>query len=98
ALNGIVTKTRIRTGGDEMDEAIQNYAKKAYNMLIGEQTAERIKIEIGSAFPLPEERHRKIRGRVLGRGFPRPLGVSSVEIGEWLREPVGQIVNALREC
>jgi rod shape-determining protein MreB and related proteins len=97
ALNGIVTKTSIRTGGDEMDEAIQNYAKKAYNMLIGEQTAERIKIEIGSAFPLPEEMDMEIKGRDLVRGIPRTLRVSSVEIREALQEPVGQIVNALRE-
>ncbi|MBI1798235.1 MAG: rod shape-determining protein [Candidatus Eisenbacteria bacterium] len=98
ALNGIVTKTSIRTGGDEMDEAIMNYAKKAYNMLIGEQTAERIKIEIGSAFPLPEEMDMEIKGRDLVRGIPRTLRVSSVEIRESLQEPIGQIVNALREC
>jgi rod shape-determining protein MreB len=98
ALNGIVTKTSIRTGGDEMDEAIASYAKKAYNMLIGEQTAERIKIEIGSAFPLPEEMDMEIKGRDLVRGIPRTLRVSSVEIREALQEPVGQIVNALREC
>ena len=97
ALNGIVTKTSIRTGGDEMDEAIMNYAKKAYNMLIGEQTAERIKIEIGSAFPLPEEMDMEIKGRDLVRGIPRTLRVSSVEVREALQEPVGQIVNALRE-
>src|SRR5437867_2826256 len=97
ALNGIVTKTSIRTGGDEMDEAIQNYAKKAYNMLIGEQTAERIKIEIGSAFPLPEEMDMEIKGRDLVRGIPRTLRVSSVEIREALQEPIGNIVNALRE-
>jgi len=98
ALNGIVTKTSIRTGGDELDEAIANYSKKAYNMLIGEQTAERIKIEIGSAFPLPEEMDMEIKGRDLVRGIPRTLRVSSVEIREALQEPVGQIVNALREC
>ena len=97
ALNGIVTKTSIRTGGDEMDEAIQNYAKKQYNMLIGEQTAERIKIEIGSAFPLPEEMDMEIKGRDLVRGIPRTLRVSSVEIREALQEPIGNIVNALRE-
>ena len=97
ALNGIVTKTSIRVGGDEMDEAIMNYAKKAYNMLIGEQTAERIKIEIGSAFPLPEEMDMEIKGRDLVRGIPRTLRVSSVEIREALQEPVGSIVNALRE-
>jgi rod shape-determining protein MreB len=98
ALNGIVTKTSIRVGGDEMDEAIVNYAKKAYNMMIGEQTAERIKIEIGSAFPLPEEMDMEIKGRDLVRGIPRTLRVSSVEIREALQEPVGAIVNALREC
>ena len=97
ALNGIVTKTSIRTGGDEMDEAIATYAKKAYNMLIGEQTAERIKIEIGSAFPMQEELDMEIKGRDLVRGIPRTLRVSSVEIREALQEPVGQIVNALRE-
>ncbi len=98
ALNGIVTKTSIRVGGDEMDEAVVNYAKKAYNMMIGEQTAERIKIEIGSAFPLPEEMDMEIKGRDLVRGIPRTLRVSSVEIREALQEPVGAIVNALREC
>lgn len=97
ALNGIVTKMSIRVGGDEMDEAIMNYAKKAYNMLIGEQTAERIKIEIGSAFPLPEEMDMEIKGRDLVRGIPRTLRVSSVEIREALQEPIGSIVNALRE-
>ena len=94
ALNGIVTKTSIRVGGDEMDEAIANYAKKAYNMLIGEQTAERIKIEIGSAFPLSEEMDMEIKGRDLVRGIPRTLRVSSVEIREALQEPIGNIVNA----
>jgi rod shape-determining protein MreB len=89
ALNGIVTKTSIRVGGDEMDEAIANYAKKAYNMLIGEQTAERIKIEIGSAFPLPEEMDMEIKGRDLVRGIPRTLRVSSVEIREALRSRSG---------
>jgi len=98
ALNGIVTQASIRTGGDELDEAIATYSKKAYNMLIGEQTAERIKIEIGSAFPLPEEMDMEIKGRDLVRGIPRTLRVSSVEIREALQEPVGQIVNALREC
>ena len=97
ALNGIVTKTSIRVGGDELDEAIAAYAKKAYNMMIGEQTAERIKIEIGSAFPLPEEMDMEIKGRDLVRGIPRTLRVSSVEIREALQEPIGTIVNALRE-
>ena len=97
ALNHIVTKSSIRVGGDEMDEAIVNYAKKTYNMLIGEQTAEHIKIEIGSAFPLTEEMDMEIKGRDLVRGIPRTLRVSSVEIREALEEPVTAIVNALRE-
>ena len=97
ALNGIVNKTSIRVAGDEMDEAIASYAKKAYNMLIGEQTAERIKIEIGSAFPLPEELDMEVKGRDLVRGIPRTLRISSVEVREALQEPVGNIVNALRE-
>ena len=97
ALNGIVNKTSIRVAGDEMDEAIMNYAKKAYNMLIGEQTAERVKLEIGSAFPLPEELDMEVKGRDLVRGIPRTLRISSVEVREALQEPVGNIVNALRE-
>ena len=97
ALNGIVNKTSIRVAGDEMDEAISSYAKKAYNMLIGEQTAERIKIEIGSAFPLAEELDMEVKGRDLVRGIPRTLRISSVEVREALQEPVGSIVNALRE-
>ena len=97
ALNGIVNKTSIRIAGDEMDEAIASYAKKAYNMLIGEQTAERIKIEIGSAFPLAEELDMEVKGRDLVRGIPRTLRISSVEVREALQEPVRNIVNALRE-
>jgi rod shape-determining protein MreB len=94
ALNGIVTKMSIRVGGDEMDEAIMNYAKKAYNMLIGEQTAERIKIEIGSAFPLPEEMDMEIKGRDLVRGIPRTLRVRASRSARRLQEPIGNIVNA----
>ena len=97
ALNGIVTKTSIRVAGDEMDEAVANYTKKAYNLLIGEQTAERIKMEIGSAFPLDEELEMEVKGRDLVRGIPRTLRISSAEIREALQEPVTTIVNALRE-
>jgi rod shape-determining protein MreB len=97
ALNGIVNNTSIRIAGDEMDEAVANYTKKAYNLLIGEQTAERIKIEIGSAFPLPQELEMEVKGRDLVRGIPRTLRISSVEIREALQEPVTNIVNALRE-
>jgi rod shape-determining protein MreB len=97
ALHGIVTKTSIRVGGDEMDEAVTSYAKKAYNLLIGEQTAERIKIEIGSAFPLEDELEMEVKGRDLVRGIPRTLRMSSVEIREALQEPITNIVNALRE-
>jgi len=97
SLGGVVTLTSLRIAGDEMDEAILQYLKRTYNLLVGEQTAERIKIEIGSAFPLTDEMDMEIKGRDLVRGIPRTLRVSSVEIREALQEPVTAIVNALRE-
>jgi len=97
SLNGIVYANSVRIGGDRFDDAIMNYVRRNYGILIGEATAERIKIEIGSAFPLPEEMDMEIKGRDLVRGIPRTLRVSSVEIREALQEPIGNIVNALRE-
>lgn len=96
ALNGIVTKTSIRTGGDEMDEAIMNYAKKAYNMLIGEQTAERIKITIGSAWPMEQELSMDVKGRDTVTGLPARATVTSIEIREALSGPVRKICEAVR--
>jgi len=96
ALDGIVCDTSIRVGGDEMDEAIVTHIKKTYNLLVGDLTAENIKKTIGSAAPLPEELEMEIKGRDLVAGIPKTLRISSVEIREALREPILQIVEALK--
>ncbi|OQX85015.1 MAG: rod shape-determining protein [Candidatus Latescibacteria bacterium 4484_7] len=96
ALNGIVTDMSIRVGGDEMDEAIVQHIKKAYNLLIGDQTAEHVKMMIGSATKLSKEEEVEIKGRDLVSGIPKTLRISSVEIREALAEPLSQIVTALR--
>jgi rod shape-determining protein MreB len=96
ALDGIVCDTSIRVGGDEMDEAIVQHIKKTYNLLVGELTAENIKKTIGSAAPLPEELEMEIKGRDLVAGIPKVLRISSVEVREALREPIQQIVDALK--
>ena len=97
ALNSIVNQQSIRVGGDEMDEAIVQYVKKAYNLLIGEQTAEQIKIRIGSAFRLEQEEEMEIKGRDLVAGIPKTMKISSVEVREALSEPLQQIVDALMQ-
>ncbi|HYQ89575.1 MAG TPA: rod shape-determining protein [Candidatus Eisenbacteria bacterium] len=97
ALNSIVNQQSIRVGGDEMDEAIVQYVKKAYNLLIGEQTAEGIKIKIGSAFRLEQEEEMEIKGRDLVAGIPKTMKISSVEVREALSEPLQQIVDALMQ-
>ncbi|MBN1353339.1 MAG: rod shape-determining protein, partial [Candidatus Omnitrophica bacterium] len=86
----------IRIGGDEMDEAIIEHLKKTYNLMIGERTAEEIKIRIGSAYPLDEELTMEVRGRDLVAGLPKMITVSSEEIREALAEPIAQIVEAIR--
>ncbi len=96
ALDGIVCDTSIRVGGDEMDEAIITHIKKTYNLLVGDLTAENVKKTIGSAAPLPEELEMEIKGRDLVAGIPKTLRISSVEIREALREPIMQIVDALK--
>jgi len=98
ALNGIVCDTSIRVGGDEMDEAIVNYLKKNYNLLIGDQTAELIKKEVGSAFKMEAELEMEVKGRDLVAGIPKTLKVSSEEIRQSLQEPIAQIVDALKEA
>jgi len=92
-----VNQQSIRVGGDEMDEAIVQYVKKAYNLLIGEQTAEQIKIKIGSAFRLEQEEEMEIKGRDLVAGIPKTMKISSVEVREALSEPLQQIVDALMQ-
>ena len=96
SLGGIVTSRSIRVAGDEMDEAVINYIKRKYNMLIGERTAEEIKINIGSAYPTREQKTIEVRGRDLVSGLPKNLTVTSDEIREALQEPVNAIIEAIR--
>ncbi|MBK5211795.1 MAG: rod shape-determining protein [Coriobacteriia bacterium] len=97
SLGGIVVAQSIRIAGDECDEAIIAYVKRSYNVLIGERTAEEIKFEIGSAWPLVEEVDVEIRGRDLATGLPRTITMESEEIREALEEPIVAIVNAVKE-
>lgn len=96
ALHGIVTNTSIRIAGDEMDEAIVFYLKKNYNLLIGERTAEEIKMKIGTAYPQDEEESLEIKGRDLVAGIPKTMKISSVQVREALSEPVSAIVDAVK--
>ncbi len=96
SLGGIVTSKSLRVGGDEMDEAIINYIKKTYNLMIGERTAEEVKIRIGSAFRVSDEEHMEIRGRDLVTGLPKVLTISSWEIEEALAEPVSAIMETIK--
>jgi len=98
ALSGIVAKISIRVGGDEMDEAIVNYIKKKYNLLIGDSTAEEIKMNVGSAFPLDEEKDMEVRGIDLVSGIPKTIKVTSKEIRGALEKPVSQIINAVKQA
>ncbi len=97
AMGGIVVSGSIRVAGDEMDEDIIQYARQKYNLMIGEQTAERVKIAIGSAYPLPEEKTMLLRGRNLVTGLPEAVEVSSIEIREALSGSVGLIVDLIRD-
>jgi rod shape-determining protein MreB len=96
SLGGIVTSRSIRVAGDEMDEAIIQYIKKMYNLMIGERTSEQLKLEIGSALPLDEDETMEIRGRDLVTGLPKTLEVSSREITEALSDTVNSIVDAVK--
>ncbi|RJR31116.1 MAG: rod shape-determining protein [Candidatus Latescibacterota bacterium] len=98
ALNGIVTDMSIRIAGDEMDEAIVIHIKKAYNLLIGDQTAEHVKMVIGSATKLKKEEEMEIKGRDLVSGIPKTLKISSAEVREALAEPLAQIVAAVKQA
>lgn len=98
ALDGIVNNISIRIGGDEMDEAIMLYLKKNYNLLIGERTAEGIKMKIGSAYPPEEEESIEIKGRDLVAGIPKTMKISSVQVREALSEPLDSIIEAVRQA
>jgi rod shape-determining protein MreB len=96
ALGGIVVSRSLRVAGDEMDEEVMRYAREKYNLLIGQRMAERIKMAIGSAYPLPEEQTMTLRGRNLITGLPEAVEISSVEVREALSSPVSLIVEEVR--
>jgi rod shape-determining protein MreB len=96
SLNGIVYAASVRIGGDRFDEAIINYVRRNYGILIGEATAERIKIDIGSAYPGQQVREISVRGRNLSEGVPRSFTLNSNEILEALQEPLQGIVGAVK--
>ena len=96
SLAGIVHSRSVRTAGDTMDECIKRYMQRVYNLLIGERTAEEIKVTIGSAFPLEEEMTMEVRGRDIVAGLPKTMSITSGEIRDALQEPVSSIVDAVR--
>lgn len=96
SMHGIVFNHSIRIAGNEMDEAIIQYLKKKYNLLIGEKTAEQVKIDIGSAYPLDEPATIEIKGRDLKEGIPKTIVVDDQEIREALEEIISSIINAIR--
>lgn len=96
SLGGIVASRSVRVGGDELDNSIIQYIKRKYNLLIGERTAEDIKINIGSAFPLEEEATMDIKGRDLMDGLPKNIQITSEEIREALAAPLSMVLDAIR--
>ena len=96
SLGGIVTSRSVRVAGDEFDSSIINYIKKKYNLLIGERTAENIKIGIGSAYPMDEEASMEIKGRNLLNGLPENITIMSSEIREALAEPLSHVIEAIK--
>ena len=96
SLGGIVTSRSVRIAGDAFDTAIINYIKKKYNLLIGERTAENVKIAIGSAFPIENEAQMEIKGRNLLNGLPENITVTSDEIREALAEPLSHVIEAIK--
>lgn len=97
SLAGIVASRSIRVAGDEIDEAIAAYIRRAYNLFVGERTSEQVKIEIGSAFPLEQELEMEVRGRDLITGLPRSSTINSEEIRQAISEPVNAIVEAVKQ-
>ena len=96
SLSGVVFSRSVRVGGDEMDESIIQYLKRTYNLMIGERTAENIKINIGSAYKLDEELSMQVKGRDLVAGLPKTVTINSEEIREALAEPISTILEAVR--
>jgi rod shape-determining protein MreB len=97
ALGGIVVSASVRVGGNRFDDAIANYIRKKYNLMVGERTAEDVKIQIGAALPLERELQMEVRGRDLIAGLPRTIPLTSSEVTEALEQPLQQIVAAVRQ-
>jgi rod shape-determining protein MreB len=96
SLEGIVISRSVRVGGNKMDEVIMRYIRSQYNLMIGDRTAEEIKIKVGSAYPLEKELEMEVRGRDLIAGLPKTIRVTSEEIRDALQEPVNAIVERVR--
>jgi rod shape-determining protein MreB len=96
SLSGIVYSRSVRVAGDELDEAIVQYMKRAYNLMIGERTAEEIKIRLGSAYPIGKETSMEVKGRDLVAGLPKTITISSQEVREAMLEPLNTIVDSVR--
>nr|WP_315987467.1 rod shape-determining protein [Actinomadura sp. HBU206391] len=96
SLGGIVTSQSVRVGGDELDQAVISYSKKEYSLMLGERTAEEIKMAIGSAYPSADEPHAEIRGRDLVSGLPKTIVISAEEVRRAIEEPVNSIVDAVK--
>ena len=96
SLGGVVTGQSVRVGGDAMDEAVARFIRRSNNLMVGERTAEEVKVSIGSAFTLPEEVTLEVRGRDYVSGLPKTIVVKSEDVREALQEPLATIVNAVR--
>jgi rod shape-determining protein MreB len=96
SLGGIVTSTSIRVGGDELDEAIIQHVKKEYSLLLGERTAEAIKLAVGSAFPSSDDLIAEIKGRDMVSGLPKTIHITSEEVRKAIEEPVNAIIDAVK--
>ncbi|MDE6431862.1 MAG: rod shape-determining protein [Opitutales bacterium] len=98
SLNGIVFSRSVRIGGDEMDRSIINYVKREYNLIIGERTAEEVKIKIGSAYPLDNELSMSIKGRDSLAGLPKTIVITSQEVRDAMKDEIASIVNVIKNA
>ena len=96
SLGGIVTSQSIRIGGDELDQAIITFGKKEYSLMLGERTAEEIKMALGSAYPSEDEPHAEIRGRDLVSGLPKTVVISAAEVRRAIEEPLNLVIDAVK--
>jgi rod shape-determining protein MreB len=96
ALGGIVVSQSVRVGGNKLDEAITNYIRRKYNLMVGDRTAEEIKIAIGSALPLDEPMTMEVKGRDMIAGLPRTIPITSTEVTEAIEQPLQQVITAVR--